>query len=147
MGGWREVRSKKSDCRSSLTDEFALYLGKMLLPQRAQRGTEDIGWASRSIRLRTDDTFRAIRFVAGIGDVIALTVERDDEHGASVAAAVGLVGSEDGSGSALRSDIASALAETTMAKFVSAAEKFNEVIGAVGSENQLHGAVMFVAKR
>jgi hypothetical protein len=46
----------------------------------------------------------------------------------------------------LRSDVAGALAETTMAKLVGAAEEFDEVIGAVGSENQFHGAVMLVAK-
>ena len=85
--------------------------------------------------------------MAGIGDVIALTVERDDEHGTSVAIAVGLIGSENGRGSALGSDVAGTLAETTMAKLVSATEKFDEVIGAVGSENRLHGAVMLVAKR
>ena len=97
--------------------------------------------------LRTDDAFGAIRLGAGIGDVIALAIEGDDEHGTSVAIAVGLVGSEDGSGSALRSDVAGALAETTMAELVGAAEKFDEVIGAIGSEDRLHGAVMLVAKR
>jgi hypothetical protein len=95
--------------------------------------------------LRTDYAFGAIWLVAGVGDVIALAIEGDDEHGTSVASAVGLVGSENGSGSSLGSDVADALAETTMAKLVRAAEKFDEVIGAIRSENRFHGAVVLVA--
>ncbi len=93
------------------------------------------------------DALWTIGLGAGIGGVIALAIERDDKHGASVAIALGLVGSEDGRGAALRSDVTSALAETTMAELVSAAEEFDEEISGIGSEDRLHRAVMFVAKR
>lgn len=79
--------------------------------------------------------------------MIALAIEGDDEHWASVAIALGLVGSDDRHGSPLRSDVAGALAETTMAKLVGAAEEFDEEISGIGSEDRLHGAVMLVAKR
>lgn len=114
-------------------------------PQRAQRCTE--GPPGSHISSGAKYAFGAIGLGAGIGGVIALAIEGDDEHGASVAIALGLVGSDDRHGSSLRRDVAGALAETTMAKLVSAAEEFDEEIRGVGSEDRLHGAVMLVAKR
>ena len=88
----------------------------------------------------------AIGIGAGVGYVIALAVEADDEHGASVALAGGLVGSEHGRGSALRRGVADALAEAAVAELVGAAKEFNGKVGVVGSDCGLHGAVVLVAK-
>jgi hypothetical protein len=79
--------------------------------------------------------------------VIALAIKGNDKHGASVAGAFRLVRIQDGRGSALRGDVTGTLSETAMAKFVGATEKLNKVVGAVGSEHGLHGAVMLVAQR
>jgi len=79
--------------------------------------------------------------------VIALTVEADDEHGASVALADGLVWGEDRPVSALRCAVADAFSEGAMAELVGATKEFNGKVGGVGSDYRLHGAVMLVAKR
>jgi len=78
--------------------------------------------------------------------VIALAVEADDEHGASVALAGGLVGRERGRLSAPGRGVAEALAEAAVAELVGAAEEFNGKVGVVGSDCRLHGAVVVVAK-
>jgi hypothetical protein len=78
--------------------------------------------------------------------MIALAIDADDEHGATVAIAFGLVGSENGRSSALGRRIADALAETAMAELVGAAEEFDGEIGAVRGQSGFHGAVMLVAK-
>jgi hypothetical protein len=89
----------------------------------------------------------AIRFRAGEGYVIALAVEADDEHGTPMAVATGLVGSKNRCIPALRCGVADALAEAAVAKFVGATKEFDGVVGVVGSERGLHGAVMLIAKR
>jgi hypothetical protein len=93
-----------------------------------------------------DDAFWAIRLGAGIGDAVALTVEADDEHGASVAVASGLTGREDRRFAASGSHVANALSEATMAEFVGAAKEGDGVVGVVGRESQFHGAVVLVAE-
>jgi len=65
--------------------------------------------------------------------MIALAVEADDEHRAPVAVAGGLIGSEDGSVSALGSGVADALTEAAVAELVSAAKEFYRIVGIVGS--------------
>lgn len=98
-------------------------------------------------RLGAKDAFRAIGFGAGVGEVVALTVDRDDEHGTSVSVADGLIGGEAGWGSAMRRAVADTLSEAAMAELVGTAEEFDGVFGVVGSEGGFHGAVMLVAKR
>jgi hypothetical protein len=78
--------------------------------------------------------------------VITLAVEADDEHGASVAFAGGLVESEGGRISALRRDVTDTLSEAAMAEFVGAAKKLDAIVGVIGSERGFHGAVMLIAK-
>jgi len=97
--------------------------------------------------LGAHDALGTVGFGAGVGEVVALAVDADDEHGASVALADGLVGSESGRGSAVRGAVADALSEAAMAKLVGAAEEFDGVFRAVGGESRFHGAVMLVAKR
>jgi hypothetical protein len=97
-------------------------------------------------QLRPDYPFGAIGFGAGIGYVIALSVEADDEHGSSMTLAVWLVGGKDGCVSALRRGVADALAEAAMAKLVSAAEEFDAIVGVVRSKYGFHGAIVLVAK-
>jgi hypothetical protein len=96
--------------------------------------------------LCAEDALGAVGFGAGVGQMIALAIDRDDEHGASVAVAGGLIGGEGGRNSAMRSAVTDTLAETAMAELVGAAEEFDGVFGAVRSESGLHGAVMLVAK-
>jgi hypothetical protein len=96
--------------------------------------------------LRPHHPLHATRFGAGVSHVIVLAVKADDEHGASVAIADGLVGGEDGRISALGRGIADALAETAVTKFVSTAKEFDGKVGVVRSYHGLHGAVMLVAK-
>ena len=79
-----------------------------------------------------DNSFGAIGFGAGVGHVIALAVEADDEHGASVAIAGGLVGGEDGRVPAYGRGVADALAEAAMAEFVGAAKEFDGIVGVIG---------------
>ncbi len=96
--------------------------------------------------LGADDAFGAIRFRTCVGQMIALAIDANDEHGAAVTVAFRLVGSEKGRSSALRRGVADALAEAAMAELVSAAEEFDGEIGAVRGESGFHGAVMLVAK-
>jgi hypothetical protein len=99
------------------------------------------------VGLGAQDAFRAIGFRAGVGNLIALTIVTDDEHRTAVALAFWLVGSEHGRRSAMRSGVPDALTEAAMAELVSAAEKFNRVVGVVRSEGRLHGAEVLVAER
>ncbi len=92
------------------------------------------------------DSFRAVRFWAGVGDVIALAIEADDEHGASVALAHGLVGGEFGRLTMVWCDISDALAEAAMAELVGTAEEIDGIFEVVGSHHGLHGAVMAIAE-
>jgi hypothetical protein len=78
--------------------------------------------------------------------MIALAIDRDDEHGATVAVADGLAGSERGSGSAMRGAIANAFTEAAMAELVGATEEFDRELGAVRGESGFHGAIVLVAK-
>jgi hypothetical protein len=78
--------------------------------------------------------------------VIALAVETDDEHGASVAIASGLVEGEHGCFSALRRGVTDALAEAAVAEFVGAAKEFDGLVGVIGSQCGLHGAEVLIAK-
>jgi hypothetical protein len=78
--------------------------------------------------------------------VIALTVEADNKHWASVPFANGLVGCDNRSVSTLRRRVANALAETPVAKLVGAVEKFNAIVGVIRSKHGFHGAEVLVAK-
>jgi hypothetical protein len=78
--------------------------------------------------------------------VIVLPIEADDKHRTPVALATGLVGGEYGRIPAFGRGVADALAETAMTEFVSAAKKFNRIVGVVRSDHRLHGAKMLVAK-
>jgi len=62
-----------------------------------------------------------------------LAVEADDEHGAPVAIADGLIGGDDGSVSALGSDVTDALTEAAVAELVGAAKEFDGIVGVVRS--------------
>src|SRR5271155_4949636 len=104
-------------------------------------------WRPYTSALRFYYSFAAIGFGAGVGYMVALAIEADDEHGASVAVADWLVGSQDGRVFALGRGVAGALAETAMAELVGAAEELDGTVGAVGSQDELHGAVMLIAKR
>jgi len=78
--------------------------------------------------------------------MVTLAVEADDEHGASVAIAGRLVGSEHGRIAALGGGVADAFAEAAVAELVSATEEFDGIVGVVGSQYGLHGAVVLIAK-
>lgn len=97
-------------------------------------------------RSGADDALGTIRLGAGVGDMVTLTVEANDEHGTSVAVATGLRGREDGWLAAFGCDVTDALSEAAVAESVRAAEEVDRVVGAVGSESQLHGAVVLVAE-
>jgi hypothetical protein len=79
--------------------------------------------------------------------MIALAIEADDEHGSSVAIAVGLVRSENRSVSTFWRDIAYPFAEASVAEFVGTAKKFDAIVGVIRSQRRLHGAEVLVAKR
>ena len=83
--------------------------------------------------LRPHHPFATIGFRAGVGDVVALAVETDDEHRASVALADGLVGGENRRVSPLGCAVADALAEGAMAELVGAAKKLDGIVGVIGS--------------
>jgi len=78
--------------------------------------------------------------------VVALSVEADDEHGASVAVANGLAGGEDRRFAVFGGDVADALSEAAVAEPVGAAEEIDGIGGAIGRQSQFHGAVMLVAE-
>jgi predicted TIM-barrel fold metal-dependent hydrolase len=79
--------------------------------------------------------------------VIALAVQADDEHGTSVAIAAWLVGREDRFISSLGSDVADAFAKAAVTELVRAAKELDGIVGVVGSERRLHGAVVLITKR
>ena len=78
--------------------------------------------------------------------MVALAVEADDEHGASVTFADGLIGGKYWRVAALRCAVADALAEAAMAELVGATKELNGKVGGIGSDCGLHGAVVLVAK-
>ena len=88
----------------------------------------------------------AIGFGARVGYLVALAIKADDEHGASMAVANWLVRSKDGHVFALGCGVAGAFAEAAMAELVSAAEELDGTVGAVGSKDEFHGAVMLITK-
>src|SRR5271155_808811 len=96
--------------------------------------------------LRPQQTLGAIRLGASVGHVVALAVEADDEHRATVTIADGLAGGEHRRFSTLGGGVADALAETAVAKLVGAAKEFYGIVSAKGSEARLHGAEVLVAK-
>jgi hypothetical protein len=65
--------------------------------------------------------------------MVALAIEADDEHGASMAVAGGLVGSEHRRVPTLGRGVADAFAEAAMAELVGAAKEFNGKVGVVRS--------------
>lgn len=96
--------------------------------------------------LRSDYPLRASRFRAGIGDVIALPVEADDEHRAPMTVTIGLIRSDHRRIPAFRRGISHAFSKTTMAEFIGATKKFDKVVGAIGSEGRFHGAEVLITK-
>jgi hypothetical protein len=94
-----------------------------------------------------DDALAAVGLGAGIRDVIALAIERDDEHGTAVELAARLVGGDLRGLVALGVDVSDPFAEGATTEFFSAAEEVDGVVRAIGSEEELHGAEMLVAKR
>src|SRR5262245_3747782 len=114
------------------------------------RGDVQRDWKTRAAMgrriSRTDDALSAVRFRAGEGYVVALAIEADDEHRASMAVAFGLACGHQGWEVALRGDVADALAETAMAEFFGTAEEVNRAIGTEGSEHRFHRAIVLVAE-
>jgi len=78
--------------------------------------------------------------------MVALAVEADDEHGASMTIANGLVGSEHRRISTLGRGVADAFAEAAMAELIGAAKEFDGKVGVVRSDHGLHRAEVLVAK-
>lgn len=78
--------------------------------------------------------------------MIVLAVEADDEHGPSMAIALGLVGRDGRRVFPFGRDVASPLAKAAMTELVGAAKELNGKVGGVGSYYGLHGAVVLVAK-
>jgi hypothetical protein len=101
---------------------------------------------ARCTFLGADYTFGAVGLGAGVGDVIALAVEADDEHGAAVSVAGGLSGSKLRGFVAARRDVADALTEAAMAEFVGAVKIIDAIVGIVGSNQGFHGSVVTVAE-
>jgi hypothetical protein len=88
----------------------------------------------------------AIGLGAGVADEVPLAVETDDEEGASVHFAAGLVGGENRGLIAFGIDVADALAETASAELIGAAEIVDGVVGVERSDAELHGTEMLVAE-
>jgi hypothetical protein len=78
--------------------------------------------------------------------MVALPVQANDEHRASMAIAIRLVRSKSRRIAALRRNVSDALPETTVAESVRAAKKFDAVVGIIRSECWLHGAKVLIAK-
>jgi len=79
--------------------------------------------------------------------VIALPVQADDEHGPSMAIALGLVGRDGRRVFPFGRDVASPLAKAAMTELVGAAKELNAIVSVVGSKHGLHGAEVLIAKR
>src|ERR1700674_168599 len=118
-------------------------------PCRASLGLDGRGRPSPHEQLgsRPHHPLVAIGFRAWVGHEIALAVGADEEHGASVTVTGGLVGGEDWGVSTLGRGVADALTEAAVAKLIGAAKEFYRIVGVVGSERGLHGAVVLVAER
>jgi hypothetical protein len=65
--------------------------------------------------------------------MVALTVKTDDEHGASVAVANGLVGGRNRRVTPFWGEVPNTLAKTTMTEFLSAAKKLDRKVRSIGS--------------
>ena len=86
----------------------------------------------------------AVGFSAGVGDMIALAIEADDEHGPAVEIAAGLFWSDYRGFIALRSYVANAFAEAASAELVGTTKEVDGIICVVGGDASFHGAEMFV---
>lgn len=89
----------------------------------------------------------AVGFGAGVGHMVALAVERDDEHGAAMHLAAGLGRAYFRNIVAFGGRIADAFAKAASAELFGAAEKVDGIVRAVRGEDEFHGAVMAVAER
>ena len=87
----------------------------------------------------------AVGFGTGVVDDVVLPVEAGDEHGASVFFATRLVGRNGGRHASFGGGVAQAFAEAAAAELIGAAEEFDGVVRAEGSDARLHRAVMLVA--
>jgi len=91
-----------------------------------------------------EDPLVAFRVRAGIGDVVALAVEADDEHGAAVEVAARLVGRDYRGHVPIRGDVTHALAEAAPAELVCATEKVDGIVGVERGNAGFHGPEMLV---
>src|ERR1700676_2322978 len=125
MRGWRaRDGGLAKPCRAALGLDSR---GRLSLRGRGRPSPHE------QLDLRSHYTLVAIGFGAGVGHVIALSVEADDEHGASVEFAGGLVGSQDWRVSTLGRGVADTLAEATVAELVGATKELYRIVGIVGS--------------
>ena len=93
-----------------------------------------------------EDALGAAGVGAGVGDAVVLAIERDDEHGASVEVAAGLVGHNVRGAVATGHGVADTFAEAASAEFLGAAEEIDGEVGTVGRDAGFHGAEMFVTE-
>jgi hypothetical protein len=98
------------------------------------------------VELCAERAFGAIGFGAGIGQVVALAIDADDEHGAAVSVTDGLIRFEYRGRPALGRGVSDALSETAVTELVGAAKVFDGKIGVVGGQGGFHGAEVLVAK-
>lgn len=96
--------------------------------------------------LGADDAEGAVGFGAGVGHVVALAVEGRDEHGAAMHLATRLLGADLRDVVAFGRSVTDSFAKAAAAEFFGATEEINGIVGAVGGEDQFHGAVMAVTE-
>lgn len=89
----------------------------------------------------------AAGFRAGEADGITLPVNAQNEHGASVLVAAGLVWGDDRRLIFQRGNVSQNFAVTALAEAVRTTAKLNGVIRVHRRKSMLHGAVMLVAER
>jgi uncharacterized Zn-binding protein involved in type VI secretion len=94
----------------------------------------------------TDDALMAPGFRAGVRDAVVLAVEAEDEHGAAVHFAAGLVRVKGRGIVALGGDVTDPFAKAAATEFVSATKKVDGVVGAIGGDAGFHGPEMLVTK-
>src|SRR5882762_3361406 len=98
-------------------------------------------------KLGFQQSLHAAGFGAAVGDTVVMAVEAQDEHGAAVHVATGLIGSGLGSDVAFGVDVAGALSEAAAAEFLCAAEEVHGVVGVFVRVRGSQGAAMFASRR
>jgi hypothetical protein len=102
---------------------------------------------NRAFQLSLERNLSTCRLGTDVGEDVPLTVQTGDEHGTSMLFANWLAWRNNRRLVPLWSHVAQGFAEATLTEFIGAAKKFNRIVDAEWSQQELHRPIMLVAQR